>query len=81
MKFQVRARPSEDEDEERLDKAWRRKWEEDKYMFGREGDHLMTPFECDLYIFRKLKNRSPIPDSMINRRLIACIRRVNLDAL
>ena len=54
-------RPREEEDEERFDKGWRRKWEEDKFMHARDGDHLMTQFECDLCIFRKLKHRSPNP--------------------
>jgi hypothetical protein len=32
------------------------------YMVARTGDHLMSPFECDTCIFRKLKKRDPIPD-------------------
>jgi hypothetical protein len=47
---------------------------------GRDGDHLMIPFECDLCVFRKLKGRNPIPTSHEDKLLSACIRRANLDA-
>jgi hypothetical protein len=46
-------------------------------MSGRDGDHLLTPFQCDLCVFRNLKHRNP---SEGDRLLLACIRQVNLDA-
>ena len=48
---------------------------------GREGDHLLIPFECDLCIFRKLKKMNPLLESTRDVLLMACIRRVNLDAM
>ena len=52
-----------------------------KYFFTRNRDHLITPFECDLYVFVKLKRYYPQVSSKMDRKLIACIRRVTLDAL
>ena len=75
--FQIQ---KDEEDEERFDRVWRRKWEDQKYHHARNGDHLMTPFECDLCIFIKLKHRYPVASSAVDRRLITCIRRINLDA-
>ena len=40
----------------------------------------MTPFECDLCVFVKLKRRYPLAASEMDRKLVACIRRVTLDA-
>ena len=48
---------------------------------GRAGDHLLIPFECDLCIFRKLKKMNPLLESTRDNLLLACIRRVNLDAM
>jgi len=57
-------------------------WTTDKdatrHLHARNGDHLITPFQCDLCIFRNLLDRNPtIHDS----ELLACIRQINLDAL
>ena len=46
----------------------------------REGDHLITPFECYLCIFVKLKNRDPIAQSEEDKKMASCIRKTNLDA-
>jgi hypothetical protein len=40
----------------------------------------MVPFECDLCVFRKLRKHTPDPLSPEDELLMACIRRVNLDA-
>ena len=40
----------------------------------------MMPFECDLCVFRKLKSRDPNENLEIDRLLMSCIRRANLDA-
>ena len=70
-----------DEDIERLQSAWgNRHRPVEQYLHGRDGDHLMTPFECDLCIFRKLRGASPDVRSIVDNRLLACIRRINLDA-
>jgi hypothetical protein len=49
-----------------------------RHLCGRDGDHLLTPFQCDLCVFRNLKNRNP---GAGDRLLLACIWQVNLDAL
>ena len=41
---------------------------------------MMTPFECDICIFRKLKHASPVPDLQQDKLLLILIRRMNLDA-
>jgi hypothetical protein len=51
-----------------------------RFMFGREGDHLMTQFQCDLCHFRNIKKRSPTNDET-DVLLLKFIRRANLDAL
>jgi hypothetical protein len=72
----------EDPDErERLQGAWGKSHEpDDEFHFARNGDHCMVPFECDLCIFRKLKKRSPDFTNHGDDLLLACIRRINLDA-
>jgi hypothetical protein len=53
-----------DEEQERLTKAWGEKHRApEEYMVGRDGDHLMIPFECDLCIFRKLRHHDPLLSS------------------
>ena len=47
-------------------------------MVAREGDHLIAPFECDMHIFVKLKNRYPIAQSNEDKKLASCIRRIHL---
>lgn len=54
--------------------------DEDRFMFGRKGDHLMSPFQCDLCHFRNIHQRDP-SRSLKDERLLVFIRRANLDAL
>jgi hypothetical protein len=51
------------------------------FHYARDGDHLMTHFECDTCVFRKLRD-GDFPDHSrpSDKLLLACIRRVNLDA-
>ena len=49
-------------------------------MKGRRGDHLLIPFECDYCIFLKLRGNHPDPSNPKDELLMACIRRMNLDA-
>jgi hypothetical protein len=51
-----------------------------EYLVGRDGDHLLVPFECDLCIFRKLRGQEPSTTSEFDELLMACIRRMSLDA-
>jgi hypothetical protein len=66
---------------ERLQVAWGKMHEPgNEFHYGRNGDHCMVPFKCDLCVFRKLKKRSPDLTDPGDELLIACIRRINLDA-
>jgi hypothetical protein len=51
-----------------------------RFMFGREGDNLMTIFQCDTCHFRNIKKRSPNEDGS-DDMVLTFIRRANLDAL
>lgn len=50
-------------------------------MVGRNGYHILCPFECDLCIFRKLRRADPKATSEKDKELLVYIRRMNLDAL
>ena len=58
---------------------WKSQQDSTKYTCTRNGDYIITPFECDLYIFIKLQHRYPIISCNKDRKLCACIRRMNLD--
>ena len=71
----------EDEDYDRITSGWSSpKSESDRFKQGRNGDDLMTPFECDYCIFRKLYGRNPNEAGNSDDYPMACIRRINLDA-
>lgn len=55
--------------------------EKDQHRFlrAREGDHLMTTFQCDVCQFRNIKGHSPSNDQS-DTRLLTFIRRATLDA-
>ena len=55
--------------------------EESRYLQARNGDHLVTPFQCDLCHFRNLMQRDPVGGHPQDHRLLKMIRRANLDAL
>jgi hypothetical protein len=57
---------------------WGRSSDLERHLYGRPGDHLVTPFQCDLCIFRLLKGRNP---GTLDTEVMDCIRQVNLDAL
>jgi hypothetical protein len=66
---------------ERMQRAWGSKHRSpDEYLVGRDGDHLLVPFECDLCIFRKLRLCDPLPSCEQDRLLLACIRQITLDS-
>jgi hypothetical protein len=54
--------------------------EERDFLEARPGDHLFCPFECDSCSFHRMKGGPPDPTSAIDTRLLAYIRRANLDA-
>jgi len=58
--------------------CWLPDKDEQRHKCARDGDHLLTPFQCDLCVFRTLMGRNPTPQDGL---LSACICQVNLDAL
>jgi hypothetical protein len=56
--------------------------DEDRFRFrqARNGDHLMTPFQCDWCLFRLLTGRVPRPTSRHDEFLMCVLRRATLDA-
>lgn len=66
-------------DEEGFD--WRPPEALSRYKVARNGDHLLTPFQCDLCCFRNLQHRDPIPSLAKDNLLLCVIRRANLDAV
>ena len=54
--------------------------EDNKFRQGRNGDHLLCPFQCDLCHFRNIQLRDPQSESRQDRNMMIAIRRANLDA-
>ena len=52
-----------------------------RFKTGRDGDHLMSPFQCDSCTFVNIQKRYPNPKCHKDDLLLLCIRRVNLDSL
>jgi len=64
----------------RLMQVWSQKVRSEKdFCVGRDGDSLITPFECDRCIFIKLRGSLPNTEVPSDQLLTACIRRMNLD--
>ena len=49
------------------------------YEAGRNGDHMLTHFQCDIYHLRNIKGRSPEGLSLKGKTLLENIRRELLD--
>ena len=65
----------------RLQQAWNKKHRSTTdFLIARDGDHLLTPFQCDWCIFLRLTERYPRGGSHQDTLLMACIRRASLDA-
>jgi hypothetical protein len=57
---------------ERVQCAWGKKHRApDEYLVGQDGDRLMVPFECDLCVFRELKNFEPSSEFEEDKLLLA----------
>ena len=54
--------------------------DQERYIKGIDGSHLVTPFQCDLCIFRNLYKQNPRPVTL-DRESLAVIRRLNLDSI
>ena len=52
-----------------------------RFRVGRNGDHLITPFQCDWCLFRLLTGRFPLAASRHDDQLLCLLRRANLDSL
>jgi hypothetical protein len=52
-----------------------------RHLHAREGGHLLTPFQCNLCMFRNLQGRDPLKAYAKDDLLLCCIRRANLDAV
>ena len=50
------------------------------YLEAREGDSIITPFECNTCIFHRLKFRDPDFALQQDKLMLLTIRRANLDA-
>lgn len=60
---------------------WQPPEDMNRHTHARDGDNLVTPFQCDLCTFRNMQLRNPIPGHAVDDYLLCCIRRVQLDAL
>jgi len=47
---------------------------------GRNGDNLITAFQCETCHFTNIMKREPIAELAPDIRIIKCIRRASLDA-
>jgi hypothetical protein len=54
--------------------------QETPYRTARNGDHLMTMFQCEACHFANIQGREPRSESETDRMLLRCIRRATLDA-
>ena len=60
---------------------FQRKKDEQKCLVGRDGYHLLQPFQCDLCWLRNLKDKNPVGGDRVDDRFMAFIRKVNSDLL
>ena len=80
-KASVDGKEVSEEHQARMELQWGKRGErKESYLVGRNGDHLMCPFECDTCIFRKLKGRDSKSSSESDNLLLEFIRRANMDA-
>ena len=65
--------------EDEAGNPWYKQMErEERINHGINGSHLVMPFQCECCWFRVLEGRTPEPGDNL---MMACIRRVNLDAM
>jgi hypothetical protein len=51
------------------------------YRVARDGDNLLTTFQCDICCFWNLHRQDPLPGHAQDTLLLCTIRRANLDSL
>lgn len=54
--------------------------DEKRFVEARDGDFLMTPFQCELCHFRNMMERDPDYREIKDKRLLRDVRQANLDA-
>ena len=54
--------------------------ESKRFLIGRAGDQLMTPFQCELCHFRNVMLRDPVLTILADNEILELMRRANLDA-
>ncbi len=60
---------------------WRKNPDDDlRYKLARDGDHLLTRFQCHFCLFRLMTGRIPDSTNFRDNRLLCCLVRANLDA-
>ena len=56
------------------------KEDEERYLHGRNGDHLMVAFQCELCHFRNLLGRDRQKEVVSDQQMFIHIRRASLDS-
>ena len=69
-----------DLEESLIDERFIEEGDKDRFKCGRDGDHLMTPFQCENCHFYNLKGRERIKGCSPDDLLAVCIRRATLDS-
>lgn len=54
--------------------------DEDRFHYGRDGDHLLLSFQCELCHFRNMEGRNPVEKNNLDDRVLMLIRRATLDS-
>jgi hypothetical protein len=54
--------------------------DEDRFQYGRDGDHLLLSFQCGLCHFRNMEGRNPIAGNSLDEKVLMLIRRATLDS-
>ena len=71
---------SQDLDDALIDESHLEEEDKGRFKEARNGDHLMTPFQCDDCHFYNMKGRRAIENLSTDELLLLCIRRASLDA-
>jgi hypothetical protein len=71
---------STDEHEEEDGFLWIKRGDERRFEVARNGDNLITHFQCELCIFRNLHQRDPATSSRNDSLALCVYRRANIDA-
>jgi hypothetical protein len=69
----------QDLDSSLIDEAFLEDDDPKRFQEGRDGDHLMYPFQCEDCHFININARLPNQDNPADALILCCMRRVNLD--